>query len=84
MKITSGISVKQALIINEKKTISAIMDEMKNMLDYKVEHYIIYEEISQSNKKKIRSFMFIKQKFFPDGRMDNLNSKTGSRWTSTR
>ena len=48
---TSGISVKQALIINEKKTISAIMKEMKYMLDYKVGHYIKYEDISQSNKK---------------------------------
>ena len=34
------------------------MDEIKNMLDYKVGHYIKYEDISQSNKKNIlRSFM---------------------------
>ena len=30
LKATSGISVKQALIINEKKTTPAIMDETKN------------------------------------------------------
>ena len=42
------------------------MDEIKNMLDYKV-GYIKYEDISQSNKKNIlRSFMFIKQNFFPN------------------
>ena len=35
---TAGISLKQALQINEKKT---IMNEVKNMLDYKVGHYII-------------------------------------------
>jgi hypothetical protein len=52
LKTTSGISVKQALLINEKKTISAIMDEIKNMLDYKVGHYIKYEDISQSNKNE--------------------------------
>ena len=45
LKATSGISVKQALQINEKKTILAIMDEVKNMLDYKVGHYIKYEDI---------------------------------------
>ena len=29
------------------------MDEIKNMLDYKVGHYIKYEDISQLNKKYI-------------------------------
>ena len=52
------------------------MDEIKNMLDYKVGHYIKYEDISQSNKKNIlRSFMFIKQKFFPNGNMDMLKAR---------
>ena len=38
------------------------MDEIKNMLDYKVGHYIKYEEISLLNKKNIlRSFMFIEK-----------------------
>ena len=50
------------------------MDE--NMLDYKVGHYTKYENISQSNKKNIlRSFMFIKQKFFPDGNMDKFKAR---------
>ena len=34
LEATSDINVKQALQINEKKTILAIMDEVKNMLDY--------------------------------------------------
>jgi len=60
MTIASGIRVEQPYITNKKKTISAIMDEIKNELDYKVGHYIKYEDISQSNKKNIlRSFMFI-------------------------
>ena len=52
------------------------MDEIKNMLDYKVGHYIKYEDISPSNKKNIlRSFMFIKQKFFPNGNMNKLKAR---------
>ena len=30
-------------LVHPLKTISAIMDEIKNMLDYKVGHYIKYE-----------------------------------------
>jgi hypothetical protein len=75
LKATSGISVKQALQINEKKAILSIMDEVKNMLDYKVGHYIKYEDIPPTYKKNIlRSFMFIKQKFFPNGDMDKLKA----------
>ena len=52
------------------------MKEMKYMLDYKVGHYIKYEDINQSNKKNIlRSFMFIKQKFFPNGNMGKLKAR---------
>ena len=39
MKAVSGISVKKSLEIDERRTISVIMDEVKNMLDYKVGHY---------------------------------------------
>ena len=59
LKTTSGISVKQALPKNEKKTISAIMDEIKNMLDYKVGRYIKYDDISQSNKKKYPTIIYV-------------------------
>jgi len=54
LKTTSVISVKQVLIMNEKKAILAIMDETNNIL---------------------RSFMFIKQNFFPDGNMDKLKER---------
>jgi len=33
LKASSGISVKKALLVDERKTIAAIMDEVKNMLD---------------------------------------------------
>ena len=52
------------------------MDEIKNMLDYKVGYYIKCKDISQSNKKNIlRSFMFIKQRFFSYGNMDKLKAR---------
>ena len=76
LKITSGISVKHFLIINEKKEIRVIVDEVKNMLDYKVRHYIKYEDIPPTYKKNIlRSFIFIQQKFFPNGDMDILKAR---------
>ena len=51
------------------------MDDVKNMLDYKVGHHIKYEDIPPTYKKNIlRSFMFIKQKYFPDGDMDKLKA----------
>ena len=51
LKGTSGIGVKQALLINEKKAVLAIMDEVKNMLDDKVGHYIKYEDIPLTYQK---------------------------------
>ena len=51
LKATSGISVNQALQINGKKAMLAIMDEVKNMLDYKFGHYIKYEGIPPTYKK---------------------------------
>ena len=52
------------------------MDEVKNMLDYKVGHYIKYEDIPPTYKKNIlRAFMYIKQKFFPDEDMDKLKAR---------
>ena len=50
------------------------MDEVKNILDYKVGHYK-YEDIHPTYKKNVqRSFMFIKQKLFPNGDMDTTLS----------
>jgi len=44
----------------------AVMDGVKNMLNYKISHNIKYEDIPSTYKKNfLRSFMLIKQKFFP-------------------
>ena len=51
------------------------MDEVKNMLDYKVGHYVHQKDITyEQNHSVLRSFMFIKQKFFPDSTMDKLKA----------
>ena len=49
------------------------MDEVKNMLDYKVGHYIKYDDIPPTNKKNV--LMFIKQKFYPNGDMNKLKER---------
>ena len=62
--------------MDERKTIAAIMDEVKNMLDYKVGHYVHQKDLTyQQNHNILRSVMFIKQKFFPDGTMEKLKAR---------
>ena len=52
------------------------MDEVKNMLDYKVGHYVYQKDLTyQQNHNILRSFMFIKQKFFLDGTIDKLKAR---------
>ena len=43
-------SFKQTLLANKEKTTSSITDEIKNMLDYKVGHYIKQEDISNKQE----------------------------------
>ena len=66
MKAVSGISVNKSLEIDERWTISPIMDEVKNMLDYKVRHYVRQVDLTYDQKQNIlRSFIFMKQKYYP-------------------
>jgi len=47
------------------------MDEIKNMLDYKVGHYVHYNDITSANKQNVlHSFVLIKQKIFPNGQLE--------------
>ena len=60
----------------KKNEILAILDEVKNMLDYQVRHYLKYEDIPPTYKKNVlRLFMFIKQEFFPNGDTDKLKAR---------
>ena len=61
---------------DERKTITAIMDDIKNMLDYKVGHYVHYHDITYEQKQNVlRSFVFIKQKVFPNEQLDKLKAR---------
>jgi hypothetical protein len=46
------------------------------MLDYKVRHYVRQADLTYVQKQNIlRSFMFMKQKYFPDGSKDKLRQR---------
>jgi len=52
------------------------MDEIKNMLDYKVGHYVHFYDIISANKQNVlRSFVFIKRNVFPNGQLDKLKTR---------
>jgi len=52
------------------------MDEIKNMLDCKVGHYVHYNDITYEQKQNVlRSFVFIKQKVFPNRQIDKLKAR---------
>ena len=63
------ISVKEALSgEHAQESKEAIIEEILNMLTYKVGHYVKYCDIPVNKRKNIlRSFMFLKHKTTPDG-----------------
>jgi len=70
--------------LDERKTVNAI-NEVKNMLDYKVGHYVHITNLTHDQHKNIlRSFLFIKQKFLPNGDMDKLKARLSRRWQPAR
>ena len=74
LKATCDISVRKSLQVDERKTITVIIDEIKNML---VGHYVHYNDITSANKQNVlRSFVFIKQKkVFLNGQLDKLKAR---------
>jgi hypothetical protein len=71
LKVSSGISIKRALQLDERKTVNAIINEVKNMLDYKVGHYVHITNLTYDQHKNIlRSFMFL-----PNGDMNKLKAR---------
>jgi hypothetical protein len=71
------ISVKKALTGEHKEeTKEAVMDEISNMLSYKVGHYIHWNDIPAHMRGDILlAFMFIKHKTHPDGRYDRTKAR---------
>jgi len=46
LKASSGISVKKALQVDKSKPIASILREVKNMLNYKVGHYVHQKDLT--------------------------------------
>ena len=71
------ISVKAALKSDRaQETIEAIRNEIINMLNYQVGHYVRWKDIPNHKRKNIiMSFMFIKHKELPDGRYDKTKAR---------
>lgn len=54
----------------------AILDEVRNMIDYKVGHYVRKKEVYPSLARNVvRGFMFIKHKMKPDGSYDKTKAR---------
>ena len=52
------------------------MNEIKYMLYYKVGRYVHYQDITYEQKQNVlRSFVYIKQKVFPNGQLDKLKAQ---------
>ena len=70
-------SVKEALAgARSEEARRAILDEIGNMINYSVGYYIKYDQIPLNLRRNIlRSFMFVKEKYHPDGRHDNTKAR---------
>jgi hypothetical protein len=70
------MSVEKSLKKYEKETIQAIIKELQQMLDKKVFQPVFKGKLTNKQKKKVsRSFCFMKEKFYPDGKFDKLKAR---------
>eukprot|EP01040_Poterioochromonas_malhamensis_P011415 gene11415-12445_t len=70
------VSVKQMLTKHREATIEAVMKELQQMVDKDVFHPVKRQDLSpEQSKKRIRSFMFMKEKYKPDGTFDKLKAR---------
>jgi len=71
------ISVREALSGQyAAQSRDSVLDEIRNMLDYQVGHYIKRSEIPPEHSRNIlRTFMFIKHKYKPDGAYDKTKCR---------
>jgi hypothetical protein len=71
------VSVKSALQEPISKAAErAIIEEIKNMLDYKVGHYVTWDSIPKFKRRFIlRSFMFLKDKHTPDSIFERIKAR---------
>jgi len=70
------VSARQALREHGEKGLTAIVEELQQLLDKKVMHPIDTREMSKSKFESIiRSSMFLKEKYKPDGSFDKLKAR---------
>jgi hypothetical protein len=82
-KIIHGLLVKTDMSIKEalngdrpEEAKKAILNEIQNMLEYKVGYYVNYDMIPKDKRKNIlRAFMFIKEKYKPNGIHDKTKAR---------
>lgn len=72
-----NISVKEGLKSDRSyECRRAIFDEIQNMLNYKVGHYVRWRDIPEDKRGNIlQSFMFLKHKTTPDGKYDKTKAR---------
>lgn len=71
-----NITPKKAVKLFGIEAIKAIILELKQMLDKEVWLPIMPQELSKSQcKKYIRSFMFLKEKFYADGSFEKIKAR---------
>jgi hypothetical protein len=69
------ISVQKAMKTNTESTLNAVEVEIKQMLDKKVFKPVRNKEIPLAYRgKTIRTFMFMKEKYKPDGTFDKMKA----------
>jgi hypothetical protein len=70
------VSVKKSLAIYGKVAEVECKRELQQMLDKKVWHGVKYADLNHNQRRKIiRSKMFIKEKFLPNGTFDKLKAR---------
>ena len=70
------ISVQKAMKTNSESTMNAVEKEIKQMLDKKVFKPVRYKDIPLAYRcKTIRTFMFMKEKYRPDGTFDKMKAR---------
>ena len=71
------LSVKEGLSgEHSQESKEAMADEIKNMLQFKVGHYVRFKDIPKSKRSNIlQSFMFLKHKTKPDGAYDKTKAR---------
>jgi len=75
--IALHISVKEGLRSDRKQeVIEAMCEEIKNMIDYEVGHFVHRSDIPYQERKNIvHSFMFIKHKMTPNGEYERTKAR---------